>query len=108
MAEKYSQGGLFDKGTPENPYSKNPRAQSAKRKRDYLKAKKDREKNLDISQKAREREWERRKERGEAFGDMPADFLQSARAALSIAMRAGQFIPAAVKAGRAILSIGEF
>ena len=108
MEEKYSQGGLFPKGTPENPYSKNPRAQGAKRKRDYLKAKKDREEALDVSQKAREREWARRKERGEVFGDMPADFLQSARSALGIAFKAAQFIPAAAKAGRALLSIGEF
>ena len=38
LAEKYSQGNLFPKGSEGNPYSKNPRAQSAKRKRDYQKA----------------------------------------------------------------------
>ena len=32
LAEKYSQGNLFPKGSEGNPYSKNPRAQSAKRK----------------------------------------------------------------------------
>jgi len=108
MEEKYSQGNLFPRGTPERPNSTNPRAVGARKKREYLKAKKDREEALDVSQKAREREWVRRKERGEVFGDMPADFLQSARAALGIAMKVGQFIPAAAKAGRALLSIGEF
>ncbi len=45
LAEKYSQGNLFPKGSEGNPYSKNPRAQSAKRKRDYKKAQEEKKKN---------------------------------------------------------------
>ena len=45
LAEKYSQGNLFPKGSEGNPYSKNPRAQSAKRKRDYNKAQEEKRKN---------------------------------------------------------------
>jgi hypothetical protein len=45
LAEKYSQGNLFPKGSEGNPYSKNPRAQSAKRKRDYKKAQEEKRKN---------------------------------------------------------------
>ena len=44
IAEKYSQGNLFPKGSEGNPYSKNPRAQSAKRKRDYKKAQEEKKK----------------------------------------------------------------
>jgi len=44
LAEKYSQGNLFPKGSEGNPYSKNPRAQSAKRKRDYKKAQEEKKK----------------------------------------------------------------
>ena len=44
LAEQYTQGNLFPKGSDENPYSKNPRAQSAKRKRDYKKAQEEKKK----------------------------------------------------------------
>ena len=74
MEEKFSQGNLFPKGSKGNPYSKNPRAQSAKRKRDYKKAEKETNKAKEVSNDARKREWKRRVDRGEAFGDMPADF----------------------------------
>ena len=74
MSEKFSQGNLFPKGSDGNPYSTNPRAQSAKRKRDYKKAQKEKKEALDVSDAARQREWQRRVDRGEAAGDMPADF----------------------------------
>jgi len=74
LAEKYSQGNLFPKGSDGNPYSTNPRAQSAKRKRDYKKAQEEKTKAKEVSDNARQREWDARKERGEVFGDMPPDF----------------------------------
>ena len=74
MSEKFSQGNLFPKGSDGNPYSTNPRAQSAKRKRDNKKAQKEKKEALDVSDAARQREWQRRVDRGEAAGDMPADF----------------------------------
>ena len=74
LAEKYSQGNLFPKGSEGNPYSKNPRAQSAKRKRDYKKAQEEKKNAKQVSDEARQREFQRRKERGEVFGDMPPDF----------------------------------
>ena len=74
LAEKYSQGSLFPKGSEGNPYSKNPRAQSAKRKRDYKKAQEEKKSAKQVSDEARQREFQRRKERGEVFGDMPPDF----------------------------------
>ena len=74
MSEKFSQGNLFPKGSDGNPYSTNPRAQSAKRKRDNKKAQKEKKEALDVSDAARKREWQRRVDRGEAAGDMPADF----------------------------------
>ena len=74
MSEKFSQGNLFPKGSDGNPYSTNPRAQSAKRKRDNKKAQKEKKEALDVSDAARRREWQRRVDRGEAAGDMPADF----------------------------------
>ena len=37
LAEKYSQGNLFPKGSDENPYSKNPRAEGARKKRQFKK-----------------------------------------------------------------------
>ena len=67
LAEKYSQGNLFPKGSEGNPYSKNPRAEGARKKREYKKAQ-------EVSENARQREWKRRVDRGEAFGDMPRDF----------------------------------
>ncbi len=33
LAEKYSQGNLFPKGSDERPYSKNPRAEGARKKK---------------------------------------------------------------------------
>ena len=74
LAEKYSQGNLFPKGSEGNPYSKNPRAQSAKRKRDYKKAQEEKTEAKRVSDEARKREFQRRKDRGEVFGDMPPDF----------------------------------
>ena len=74
LAEKYSQGNLFPKGSEGNPYSKNPRAQSAKRKRDYKKAQDEKTEAKRVSDEARQREFQRRKERGEVAGDMPPDF----------------------------------
>ena len=74
LAEKYSQGNLFPKGSEGNPYSKNPRAQSAKRKRDYKKAQEEKKSAKQVSDEARQREWKSRKDRGEVFGDMPPDF----------------------------------
>ena len=74
LAEKYSQGNLFPKGSEGNPYSKNPRAEGARKKREYKKAQEEKKKAREVSENARKREWERRKDRGEVFGDMPPDF----------------------------------
>lgn len=74
LAEKYSQGNLFPKGSEGNPYSKNPRAEGARKKREYKKAQEEKIKAKEVSENARQREWQRRKDRGEAFGDMPRDF----------------------------------
>ena len=76
LAEKYSQGNLFPKGSEGNPYSKNPRAQSAKRKRDYKKAQDEKTEAKRVSDEARQREWQRQKDRGERPGErsMPRDF----------------------------------
>ena len=79
--EKFSQGNLFPKGSAGNPYSKNPRAVGARKKREYKKAQEkkaqeaqEKKEALDVSDAARRREWQRRVDRGEAAGDMPADF----------------------------------
>jgi hypothetical protein len=72
--EKFSQGNLFPKGSEGNPYSKNPRAQSAKRKRDFKKQQEAKKKADDNFEESRQREWKAKKERGEVFGDMPPDF----------------------------------
>ena len=74
LAEKYSQGNLFPKGSEGNPYSKNPRAESARKKREYKKAQEEKIKAKEVSENARQREWQRQKDRGEVFGDMPPDF----------------------------------
>ena len=37
LAEKYSQGNLFPKGSEGNPYSKNPRAEGARKKKQFKK-----------------------------------------------------------------------
>jgi len=74
LAEKYSQGNLFPKGSEGNPYSKNPRAEGARKKREYKKAQEEKSKAKEVSENARQREWKRRVDRGEAFGDMPRDF----------------------------------
>ena len=81
MSEKFSQGNLFPKGSEGNPYSKNPRAVGARKKREYKKAQEkkaqeaqEKKEALDVSDAARQREWQRRVDRGEAAGDMPADF----------------------------------
>ena len=74
LAEKYSQGNLFPKGSEGNPYSKNPRAEGARKKREYKKAQEEKTKAKEVSDNARQREWNARKERGEVFGDMPPDF----------------------------------
>ena len=44
LAEKYSQGNLFPKGSEGNPYSKNPRAEGARKKRAYKKAQEEKKK----------------------------------------------------------------
>ena len=74
LAEKYSQGNLFPKGSDENPYSKNPRAEGARKKRQFKKDQEAKKKAKEVSDNARQREWNARKERGEVFGDMPPDF----------------------------------
>ena len=74
LAEKYSQGNLFPKGSEGNPYSKNPRAEGARKKREYKKAQEEKIKAKEVSENARKREWQRRKDRGEVAGDMPPDF----------------------------------
>ena len=72
--EKFSQGNLFPKGSAGNPYSKNPRAVGARKKREYKKAQEEKTKAKEVSENARQREWKRRVDRVEAFGDMPRDF----------------------------------
>ena len=74
LAEKYSQGNLFPKGSEGNPYSKNPRAEGARKKREYKKAQEEKIKAKEVSENARKREWQRRKDRGEVARDMPPDF----------------------------------
>ena len=81
LAEKYSQGNLFPKGSEGNPYSKNPRAVAARKKREYQKAQEKKAQEAQekteakrVSDEARQREWDARKKRGEVFGDMPPDF----------------------------------
>ena len=72
--EKFSQGNLFPKGSAGNPYSKNRRAEGARKKREYQKAQEAKKKADDNFEEARQREWKAKKERGEVFGDMPPDF----------------------------------
>ena len=72
--EKFSQGNLFPKGSAGNPYSKNPRAEGARKKRQFKKDQEAKKKAKEVSDNARQREWDSRKERGEVFGDMPPDF----------------------------------
>ena len=72
--EKFSQGNLFPKGSAGNPYSKNPRAEGARKKRQFQKDQEAKKKAKEVSDNARRREWDSRKERGEVFGDMPPDF----------------------------------
>ena len=72
--EKFSQGNLFPKGSDGNPYSKNPRAEGARKKRQFQKDQEAKKKAKEVSDNARQREWDSRKERGEVFGDMPPDF----------------------------------
>ena len=74
LAEKYSQGNLFPKGSDENPHSKEPRAEGARKKRKFKKDQEAKKKAKEVSDNARQREWNARKERGEVFGDMPPDF----------------------------------
>ena len=74
LAEKYSQGNLFPRGSDERPYSKEPRAEGARKKRKFKKDQEAKKKAKEVSDNAREREWNARKERGEVFGDMPPDF----------------------------------
>ena len=72
--EKFSQGNLFPKGSQGNPYSKNRRAEGARKKREYQKAQEAKKKADDNFEESRQREWKAKKERGEVFGDMPPDF----------------------------------
>tara|TARA_B100000945_G_scaffold54871_1_gene40209 strand:+ start:597 stop:1490 length:894 start_codon:yes stop_codon:yes gene_type:complete len=44
LAEKYSQGNLFPRGSDERPYSKEPRAEGARKKRAYKKAQEEKKK----------------------------------------------------------------
>jgi len=81
LAEKYSQGNLFPRGSDERPYSKEPRAEGARKKRQFKKdqeakkkAQEEKKKAKEVSDNARQREWDARKKRGEVFGDMPPDF----------------------------------
>ena len=81
LAEKYSQGNLFPKGSEGNPHSKDPRAVAARKKREYQKAQEKKAQEAQekteakrVSDEARQREWDARKKRGEVFGDMPPDF----------------------------------
>ena len=54
-----------------------------------------------MEEEARRREWKRRVERGEGFGDMPPDFLQYTRQGLQI----GQKLAGIYSAGRSVLRI---
>ena len=81
LAEKYSQGNLFPKGSEGNPHSKDPRAVAARKKREYQRAQEKKAQEAQekteakrVSDEARQREWDARKKRGEVFGDMPPDF----------------------------------
>ena len=81
LAEKYSQGNLFPKGSEGNPHSKDPRAVAARKKREYQKAQEKKAQEAQekteakrVSDEARQREWDARKKRGEVFGDMHPDF----------------------------------
>ena len=99
LAEKYSQGNLFPKGSEGNPYSKNPRAEGARKKRQHQKDQEAKKKAKEVSDNARQREWDARKERGEVFGDMPPDFNlmetlgPSLNKLLQIGGAAGSMIP---------------
>ena len=74
LAENYSQGNLFPRGSDERPYSKEPRAEGARKKRQFKKDQEAKKKAKEVSDNARQREWNARKKRGEVFGDMPPDF----------------------------------
>ena len=65
---KGSQGNLFPKGSKENPYSKNPRAEGARKKRQYQKDQAEKMKNKEQSANANRAEWERLKKAGEVSG----------------------------------------
>ena len=106
LAEKYSQGNLFPKGSEGNPHSKDPRAVAARKKREYQKAQEKKAQEAQekteakrVSDEARQREWDARKKRGEVFGDMPPDFNlmetlgPSLNKLLQIGGAAGSMIP---------------
>ena len=99
LAEKYSQGNLFPKGSDERPYSKNPRAEGARKKREYKKAK-------EVSDNARKREWKARKDRGEVFGDMPPDFnlIETGGKVLDLL----KFVPQMMIRGNRIAGVPDF
>ena len=65
---KGTQGNLFPKGSEGNPYSKNPRAEGARKKRQYQKDQAEKMKNKEQSANANRREWERLKKAGEVTG----------------------------------------
>ena len=65
---KGSQGNLFPKGSKENPYSTNPRAEGARKKRQYQKDQVEKMKNKEQSTNANKAEWERLKKAGEVSG----------------------------------------
>ena len=99
LAEKYSQGNLFPRGSDERPYSKEPRAEGARKKRQFKKDQEAKKKAKEVSDNARQREWDARKKRGEVFGDMPPDFNlmetlgPSLNKLLQIGGAAGSMIP---------------
>ena len=99
LAEKYSQGNLFPRGSDERPYSKEPRAEGARKKKQFKKDQEAKKKAKEVSDNARQRERDARKKRGEVFGDMPPDFNlmetlgPSLNKLLQIGGAAGSMIP---------------
>ena len=78
------QGELFPEDKPEKQPKDTKKTEAAKTRREERAKRKTRKQGWRIQDQARRREWERRKERGEVFGDMPDDFLLESRNALTI------------------------
>ena len=94
---------------PEDESEKKPKTTpaqktAAQQRKENRLARKERIHGRKIEEKARRREWERRKERGDVFGDMPPDFLQSARTTLQIGKKASQLY-GIYRSGRQLLQI---